>query len=283
MKLIINADDAGIDPARNAGIFECIDHGVVTSISVIVGQTGWNDVLSRLKAKVRSNLSVGLHFNLTSGKPLASEHKTLVAPDGKFFNKNELLHKTNASGIDEREVIRELTAQLAALRKEIIEPTHVDGHNHVHILPGVREGFLKMELSDLWVRLPWERRKNVLDPKNEPPELINNDTQKYIQVMNFYSMAARRIWGNKFRYTDDFGGTQVTWQVTLSAFKDAVSGLKGDVCELMCHPGDKPDNFSGPFSKLKEREIEKEILTSNQFKLFLTDKRIEVVSFNDGG
>jgi len=283
MKLIINADDAGIDPGRNAGIFECIDQGLVTSISVIIDQAGWQDVLLRLKNKSRPNLSVGLHFNLTSGKPLAGGHKTLVAPDGKFLNKNDLLQKANSNGIDEREVIRELTAQLAALRKEGIEPTHIDGHNHVHILPGVREGFLKVELPKLWVRLPWERSKEVLDPRNEPPELINNDTQRYIKVMNFYSQAARQIWGNKFRYTDDFGGTKVTWQVTLSAFKGAVNGLKGEVCELMCHPGGKPDNFSGPFSRLKEREIEKEVLISKEFKTFLMEKAIEVVSFNTGG
>ena len=280
MKLIINADDAGIDPARNVGIFECIDHGVVSSISVIVGQAGWQDVLSRLKNKPRPNLSVGLHFNLTAGNPLVSGHKTLAAPDGKFLNKNDLLQKANSGSIDEREVIRELTAQLAALSKEGIEPTHIDGHNHVHILPGVREGFLKMELSNLWVRLPWERSKEVLDPHNEPPELINNDTQRYIKVMNFYSMAARQIWGNKFRYTDDFGGTQVTWQVTLSAFKAAVSGLKGDICELMCHPGGKPDNLSGPFSKVKERQLERDVLASAEFSLFLKASNISPQPFS---
>jgi len=279
MKLIINADDAGIDPARNEGIFECIDHGMVHSISIIVGQAGWQDVMSRLRAKTRFHLSVGLHFNLTAGKPFAGKHRTLVKPNGNFLNKDDLLQKANSNEIDEHEAARELTAQLEILRRAGIKPTHLDGHNHVHILPGVREAVLAVFPSAMWIRLPWERNREVLDPKDREPRFINNDAESLIKVLNFYSLFAQKIWGKQFRYTDDFTGTRVAWQVTLSAFKKAVTTLEGDVCELMCHPGGKPDNLSGPFSKLKEREIEKEILTSKEFKSFLKEKRIEVISF----
>ncbi len=42
--LIINADDLGADEARNRGIFEAIEAGRVTSVSILVNGEGFDDL-----------------------------------------------------------------------------------------------------------------------------------------------------------------------------------------------------------------------------------------------
>ena len=41
--LIINADDLGADEPRNRGIFEAIEAGRVTSVSILVNGNGFED------------------------------------------------------------------------------------------------------------------------------------------------------------------------------------------------------------------------------------------------
>ena len=45
--LIINADDMGADEARNRGIFEAIEAGRVTSVSVLANGDGFEDAMER--------------------------------------------------------------------------------------------------------------------------------------------------------------------------------------------------------------------------------------------
>ncbi|MFA5060532.1 MAG: ChbG/HpnK family deacetylase [Candidatus Omnitrophota bacterium] len=279
MQLIINADDAGIDIGRNQGIFEAVQKGVVTSISLIVGQAGWQDALSQIRKN--SNVGVGLHFNLTAGKPIAQGLKTIVKPDGCFFNKFELWQRSVDGVIDSDEVAREFYAQLDAFKKAGLKLSHVDGHNHVHLLPCVRDGFLKAAPARSWVRLPFEHSKDSRNPLKEDAYSVYNNAEFLVPAANFLSQEAFGIWKDRFRYIDDFSGTLLTPYPTLEGFKKAVTELRGNVCELMCHPGGKPQSDAVNFSKLMERQKEFQILTSTSFKGFLNEQNIHLISYQD--
>ncbi len=287
MKLLINADDAGMDPARNQGIFESMEHGVLRNMSVIVAQAGWEDIAQRVKGQWgqgqggKGQMGVGLHFNLTAGKPLVKGHKTLVRGDGSFLDKTEIYRRAILGQIDTREAAKELTAQLKMFKEIGIKSSHLDGHNHVHILPGVREAVAQVMPKGLWVRIPWERNEPAVAPQSENTSALSHDVFRFIRGINYCATEALKLWRGHFRYVDDFSGTKATWDVTLSNFKKAVKQLKGQVCELMCHPGGEPDRFSGPFSKLKERQLEHDVLVSNEFKKFLMRSCVVSVSFGD--
>lgn len=68
---------------------------------------------------------------------------------------------------------------------------------------------------------------------------------------------------------------------TFKAFEQAVDELRGNICELMCHPGEKADEYSAAFSQLKERQEELKILTSARFKEYLRKKGIDLGSFRE--
>ncbi len=278
MKLLINADDAGIDTSRNRGIFETIDKGVVRNISVIVYQPGWADILDRISG--RDDIGIGLHLNLTAGRPLIEGHKTLANEIGFFFDKFEFFRRCHEGIIDPKEATAEFLAQLEKLEGSGIKPTHIDGHNHVHILPGVREGFAKAFPEGVWVRLPFESGNEPAASKGVDLKAIYDDSGRLVSVFNFLALEAKKLWGSRFRYVDDFRGTKIT-QPSPEAFISAIGELKGEICELMCHPGAEALDDSARFSKLKERQQELEALTSPQLKKFLEQKGSEIVTFRE--
>ena len=278
MNLIINADDAGIDKGRNEGIFRCVEQGVVGSVSVIVKQNGWKDIKERIKKGTKAG--IGFHFNLTAGGPLVKGHQTIAQNDAQFFSKFELFKKAMAGELNPTEVERELATQLEVFNQIGVPPAHIDGHNHVHLLPGVREGFLKIIEKGSWVRLPWERGKPQDPPRDETPEMIYNTARRLVRALNYFSQEAKNFWQDKFRYVDDFTGTEVTPSPSMEGFKQAVEGLQGEICELMCHPGGEAGRDAVSFSRLAERRKETQILTAREFKEFLKSRGCDIVSFD---
>ncbi len=85
--LIINADDLGADEARNAGIFEAIQAGTVTSASILPNGPGLQDALNRIHFGSFRNVSWGVHLNLSEGKPVSTEISLLLGPNGAFWGK----------------------------------------------------------------------------------------------------------------------------------------------------------------------------------------------------
>ncbi len=279
MRLIINADDLGIDISRNRGIFQTVDAGAVKSVSVIVAQTGWKDCINGLIQ--RPQLGAGFHFNLTAGKPLVQGLKTLVNENGFFFNKSELFNRAMQRVINPQEVKDELQAQLALLKAQGIVPTHIDGHNHVHLFPGVRQAFVQVVAEGMWVRLPLQANAELHDPSILEPQEVFNNLAQLVKVLAYLAKMAQSEWWQRFRYVDDFGGTISTDQPSLESFEREIKSLNGEVCEFMCHPGDAPNEDSVRFSRLKARQVERDILVSNEFKLFLQEEHIKTISYHD--
>ena len=163
-RLIVNADDFGLTGGVNAGIQEAVEAGVVTSTTMMVNTPGFADAVRRA-AGLRDRLSVGLHFNLTTGAPAApaSEVPSLVDGAGRFLPLAGFLRRGLTGGVRAGEVRREADAQFARLRAAGIAPTHADSHRHVHAHPVVRGAFaaaaaaagvraVRRPLEPLWAR-----------------------------------------------------------------------------------------------------------------------------------
>ncbi len=131
-RLIVNADDFGLTPGVNAGILAAHRGGIVTSTTVLATADIDPDALAAARD---SDLGVGLHVNLTLGRPL-TRGRSLVDAEGRFVRDA----RRASARADVKDVEREVAAQIE--RFETLfgrRPTHLDTHHHVGLLAPVRE------------------------------------------------------------------------------------------------------------------------------------------------
>jgi len=123
-RLIVNADDFGLTRGVSAGILTAHRHGIVTSTTVLVTA----DVDRGALAAARdAGLGMGLHVNLTLGRPLTNA-RSLVDASGRFVRDARRAAQRAAVKDVEREVVAQIDKFLTLVRRG---PTHLDTHHHV--------------------------------------------------------------------------------------------------------------------------------------------------------
>jgi predicted glycoside hydrolase/deacetylase ChbG (UPF0249 family) len=137
----------------------------VTSTSIMATGPAFDHAVAL--AKSRPNLAVGVHLVLTEHRPLlgAAAAATLVERDGRFApHVRQLLGKAIRGRVSLAEVRLELGAQLRRVREAGIVPSHIDGHQHVHVLPGIARvvADLAAEHGIRAVRYPAERVRGYM-------------------------------------------------------------------------------------------------------------------------
>lgn len=155
-RLIVNADDFGLVPDVSDAIVDTYLAGSVTSTTLMVNTPG-TEHAARL-AHSNPGLAVGLHFNLTVGRPLSSrdEVTSLVEESGDFYDRNILGRKVMCRRVLQSDIEKELYSQLARFRELGLSPTHIDSHQHVHAFPIIFD-VVARACSDLNIpiRMPW--------------------------------------------------------------------------------------------------------------------------------
>jgi chitin disaccharide deacetylase len=157
IRLVINADDLGLHPAIDAGILRAHREGVVTSASILIGGATAPDAIRRA---VADDLALGVHLCLSSGLPPVSGASEVpsLAPRGVFrLGWADVARAWVQRELREEEIDRELRAQIRRARELGARPDHLDGHQHLHLLPGVSAIVARIaEEEGLAVRWPRE-------------------------------------------------------------------------------------------------------------------------------
>ncbi len=146
-RLCVCADDYGLSTGIDGAILALIDRGVVTATSCMVLRRTWTADAPALRHRPGTQVSVGLHLDLTNVDGSARE-ASLAGLAGRSM----LMPRSTRHW---RPIVRE---QLDRFEAEMDRPpSHVDGHRHVHQLPGVRETLAEL-LNERYGRdLPWLR------------------------------------------------------------------------------------------------------------------------------
>ena len=225
----MNADDFGLCGDVTRGILDAHVNGQVSSTTLMVNMPGTDEAVEA--ARSHPQLGVGLHFNLTEGRPL-TDVPSLVDGDGRFLLRGELLRRSLRRAIDPADIRREFVAQLERIHELGISPTHVDSHQHVHMAPwviGAMAPILTRHVTRLRLARPPGRPSGAIPP---PGPTIRNASM---------SLAARHVRRRFAGLTNDrlvslhLLPTQRDW--TPSAYSEVVDRTEpSDLVEVMVHP-----------------------------------------------
>jgi predicted glycoside hydrolase/deacetylase ChbG (UPF0249 family) len=122
-RLIVTADDVGLERGMTEGAIRAHQQGIVTACSLVANGADFDDAVARLRDV--PTLEVGAHLALVEERAL-----TTGAPMPKSYLEFVLSRRR----VD---VERELRAQLDKLLATGLRITHLNGHQHLHMLPSV--------------------------------------------------------------------------------------------------------------------------------------------------
>jgi predicted glycoside hydrolase/deacetylase ChbG (UPF0249 family) len=171
--VVLCADDFALTEGVSRGILDLARMGRLSATSVMANKPAWPK-LARDLACFDGRLGVGLHLTLTLGQPLGPMPQ--LAADGRFPAFAVVLRSALARQLSAEEIRQEIDRQLDAFEAALGRPPDfVDGHQHVHVLPGVREPLLAAIKARgwsgrLWLRDPSDRvgailRRGIAAPK----------------------------------------------------------------------------------------------------------------------
>jgi predicted glycoside hydrolase/deacetylase ChbG (UPF0249 family) len=141
-QLIVTGDDYGLSSSINEAIEECLQNGVMRATCVMMNMPAWAQA-ARLRSRF-PNCSVGIHWNLTQGRPVLSAHRvpTLVDHEGQFHR--SLRRPWLARKIQLFELQAELRAQYARFCAVAAPPDFWNTHQDSHLCPGLFRVFVDL-------------------------------------------------------------------------------------------------------------------------------------------
>lgn len=138
--LILCADDYGQNQSISQAIITLLKKNRLSATSCMTTTAHWPDAAKNL-LPFQATTDIGLHFNLTEGQPLSP---ALQRSHG-FLPLHRLLLRAYTRRLQMQAIEAELHAQLDCFVAHMQQlPRFIDGHQHVHQLPMVRECILKM-------------------------------------------------------------------------------------------------------------------------------------------
>jgi hypothetical protein len=152
------ADDYGISPSVSAAIRDLLARGRINATSVIVVAPSFQrseaDSLNALNVPAR-RVAIGLHVTLTAPfRPLSAGFETTNA--GTFLPLAATFKHACLRRFRHQLLLAEVTAQLDAFIAAFGHaPDFIDGHQHIQLLPQMREAVLtaaKARAPLAWVR-----------------------------------------------------------------------------------------------------------------------------------
>lgn len=249
-RIWICADDYGISPAVNAAIRDLIARQRINATSVmVVAPTFGRSEAQSLRDAAGRHATLGLHLTLTGPfTPLTPAFRP--THNGAFPPLSAMAGRALARTLSSKRLKAEIAYQLAAFADVFgRSPDYVDGHQHIHLFPQIREALLqavKKLAPQAWVRqcgraAPYNR---LADPKGAYLDRLSR---------RFRDLARRE----NIRTNPAFAGTyafnaKADFQ---RLFPDFLDGLP-DGGLVMCHPGMVDAELArlDPLTHLRERE-----------------------------
>lgn len=254
-RIVLCADDYAMTEGVSRSIDRLAADGRLSAVSVMVTGRHWPALGERARA-MRSRCAVGLHLDLTLGAPLGPMPR--LAPAGRLPAIGELTARALRGDIDRDEVAAEVRRQLAAFSDAIGHPPdHVDGHQHAHALPVVRDAVLATLAGMTTTPKPLVR-----DPADRPAAILRRRTAvakalALAWLSRGFGAAARRA---GFPTNDSFAGVSSFAPGAAAAELRRAAHSGGRLHMVMCHPGYPDAELAAIDPVVARRRIEHDLL-----------------------
>jgi predicted glycoside hydrolase/deacetylase ChbG (UPF0249 family) len=240
-RIILCADDYGQDAAVSTAIVELATLGRISATSCMTVTRYWPQAAPRIR-DLRSRIDVGLHFTLNgSGLP---------TNDSGYGGLGRLIVAAYSRRLDQTAIEKLLESQLDRFEQHAgAPPDFIDGHQHVHQLPVVRDALLavyerRLRSSSAYIR-------STATPSLRRPAWIKSliigalGAWPLVRRMDALGIPHNNDFSGVYRFgTEDYRRLVRSW---LAAIADG--GL------MMCHPGlAGSSNTNDPIRQSRERE-----------------------------
>ena len=275
-RLIVNADDWGLTPGVNRGIVRAFQHGIVTSASLLVTGSAFEDAVAL--ARDLPALNVGLHLALVEEQAvlppealptLVDKTRRLPGTKGEFF-KRALLGR-----ISWDEVEREIAAQIARFQQTGLRLSHLDSHQHLHMFPPVFQIVTRLTrgMDHVWIR-------NSAGPWRKLPGVRTGQWFRRVGL-NMACLWVRRSHDPpSLRMADGMYGFEAGGSLSRSALEQILREIPDGLYELSCHPGEGDKETCTRYGHWGYRWAEElEALTAPETRSLLQEQKIELTSF----
>jgi len=293
MKLILYNDDFGVTYGLTNAVRDSFLNGTTTCASIRTNGLAFRYAVEEVIPTIPA-LELGLHLNLTEGPPNADPSKVPRLIDRRGYMKNSFLDFYRSLKYDKellKEIEIEIRAQFEKAAQSGLVLNHVNGHQHVHMIPPVFEMVCRI-MSDYgmkFIRIPSEPFFFSPCFHDTRHMICNLNLLKFLLLRRLSLRAIETIKTFKLKWVGCFVGILYTGRMSLEAFDRAISKLQRrnlDAAEVLFHPADidheKDIHSRGTrvpdYYYLPERREEKEYLLSQKMKEILRDRGIELVN-----
>lgn len=283
--LITNSDDFGITESVTDAIIDTHLNGIMTSTTMMANMAGFE--YAAKKAKEYPGLGIGIHFNLTEGKPLTEISKIpdLVDAHGNFRSnavqrKNFLYGKYKLAQIE-----MELKNQLENLLDNQVIPTHFDSHHHITGVPlafkasaniAKQYHINKARITNIDFLYSASYQGSFMSKvrhtfNNTPKAFIHKRNKTLLRKQAFHTPDIKILPNRVLPVLDN----------PIKQFIRTLSMLKTGVTEISFHPGylDSDSNDSKKTAELRIRDLK--IANAPEVKNYIKDNKIQLINFKD--
>jgi len=281
-KVIITADDLGINSHINQGIIECFQQGILTSAALLMNAPETKEGIAL--AKKHPGLEVGIHLSIVEGIALRESESTITDTVKYFDNKicliknwKDFLKKYMLQQINFSELEEELELQIRLFLSHFTHIPFLNGTQHMHIMPGVWKIVLKLakKYSVKSIRIPGFSRPSVLWINQRLPFIIP------FQVLG--ELARKDCRSNGIKYPLVVEGMQYSGKIDTKRLLLILQNLQAETTEIVMHPGyestELRENMPWAY-RYFNWDWERTALQSDIVKAYIKEHSVKCITFS---
>lgn len=267
-RIVLCADDYGQALAISKAIIMLVQQKRITATSCLVNSPHWPEHAGWL-LPFKDQIDIGLHFNLTQGQALSREFQT--AYGASFSPLSKVLVRSLTQQFQHEIIVAELEAQLDAFQKALgFLPDYLDGHQHVHQFPVIRNALLEVYEKHLRspnayvrsVNMPLKASDVWRDFKKVVIQLTGGAT--FSNLLTVRQIPHNRVFSGIYSFNPS--------QPYPDQFRHFLATI-ADGGLIMCHPGLEATTGQDPIEEARFNEFQ--YFSSEQF---LKDCEIENIT-----